>query len=267
MKNDIKGKFLYEFQDKLLRFIIGICLCEILWKLIQGKHARLKGKFLSPVIIAVPKIREIPSNSNNSHDHFFPTYKSNQTHSLYYARTFVPFCLTQTNLKMIQKTIDVKSAETNPVTKSYEVKMLGVKMGEKGTSKESMVYDFSEYDDEFIMFLDPKSWKMIVSVDTSTDKSNGTDIKKRKASEKVSVPEKGPHMHVHNIIESMFVNEEDLSIPIGKDIHHVKTMSEGQNMEPHVESYIDQHVEPNVGASDLTSDKPQDEPPYAPIGD
>lgn len=65
----------------------------------------------------------------------------------------------------------------------------------------------------------------------------------------------------------MFVNEEDLSNPIGKDIHHVETMSEGQNMEPHVESYIDQHVEPNVGASDLTSDKPQAEPPYVPIGD
>lgn len=89
---------------------------------------------------------------------------------------------------------------------------------------------------------------MIVPNDTLTNKSKSNVIKKKKASKKVIISEKEPPMHAHNIVESMSINEETVSNPIGKDIGHVETMSKGQNMEPYVESthqifkHLSQHL-------------------------
>lgn len=157
---------------------------------------------------------------------------------------------------MSQKITGAKSVESKPITNSYGVKMLGVKMGEKGTSKKSRVFDSSDIDDEPIMFLDPKPLKMIVIVDISTDKAkNDATKRKKKMSKKVSTL-------VHDIIETMNVNMEADSKPRRKDIYHDEIIFEGPNVEPHV----DQHVEHNVEAFVLTSSFPQDEPTSKPVG-
>lgn len=149
---------------------------------------------------------------------------------------------------MSQKAIDAKTVESKPITNSYEVKMLGLKMDEKGTSKKTRVPKSTDIDDEPIIFLNPKPMTIIVPVDILTDKSKSTTIKKKNSMEKVSTSAKEPHVHVHNIVESMFFNEEVLSNPNGKYIDHAKTNVEKPHVEPHVKSHAGPHVEPNVGA-------------------
>ncbi|KAI5394588.1 hypothetical protein KIW84_061286 [Lathyrus oleraceus] len=85
---------------------------------------------------------------------------------------------------MSQNITDAKSVEPEPITNSYWVKILGVKMVDKGTSKKSKVYYSSDINDEPIMFLDPKPLKMIVPVDISIDKTMDDATKKKKKESK-----------------------------------------------------------------------------------
>lgn len=63
---DIFSKALHVVQAENLRGDIGIWMCKIFCKLIQGRRAKINANFLSLMIIAAYKIREISSNSKKS---------------------------------------------------------------------------------------------------------------------------------------------------------------------------------------------------------
>lgn len=83
-----------------------------------------------------------------------------------------------------------KVSEPKHVTNSYGVKILGLKAGEKVTSKETMVSGSSNNIDESGVILNPVPLQMIVPIDISIDKSKSIAIKKKKTSEKVSTSKK-----------------------------------------------------------------------------
>lgn len=121
---DIFAKALDADQFEKLRGLMRICMCEILLLLTQRRRARIKENFLSPIIIAAHKIREISSNLKLSHNHSSLSPKSNLPHFLYCSSTYVRLHISLTCSKMSQKFNEVNTLVPKPVTNSYGVKML-----------------------------------------------------------------------------------------------------------------------------------------------
>lgn len=138
---DILSKALHVVQFENLRGVIDICMSETLKQFIQGKRARIKGKFIFLMIIEARKIRGIYSNSI----YFIATYPSHTKttyHSLYCSSTYVHPHLSripQTSSKIIPKANEAKSSEPKLVSNSYGVKLLGVKVGIKSPTKKCRV--------------------------------------------------------------------------------------------------------------------------------
>lgn len=162
---------------------------------------------------------------------------------------------------MSQKDNEAKSYEPKPVTKSYGVKMLGVKVGKKSPTNKTRVFGSNINVNEPDVILNPVPLQMVVPVDISIDRSKSATTEKKKISEKVSTSEKDPFVHVHNPVESMNVAKEVDSNTTGKIINQFESTLE----EPHVESHADPHVEPNVETFVPTSGEPYVNPPTKPI--
>ncbi|KAI5395336.1 hypothetical protein KIW84_061793 [Lathyrus oleraceus] len=156
------------------------------------------------------------------------------------------------------KANEAKSSEPKSITNSYGVKMLRVKMREKGTSKKTRVFGSSNNVDELEVILNPVPLQMVVIIDISTDKSKSVATKKKKTSKNVSTSEKEPFMRVHNPVDS--ISKKADSNPIEKIINRVECTTEQPRVEPHVESDAGPHVEPNVETFIPTSGEPHAEP-------
>lgn len=114
-----------------------------------------KGKFLSLDIIVAQEIRHIIPILVHFQNLFVSTRLKGYL-TLHCSFTSTHLHLSQTSLKVSQKATDAKSPRPKFVTNSYGVKMLGVKMGEKGTPKKTRVSKSNDNDDEPIMFINPK---------------------------------------------------------------------------------------------------------------
>lgn len=91
---------------------------------------------------------------------------------------------------MSHKTPNATFVEPKLDSNTFGVKMLGIEMGNKETSKKVRVPDSSNNDDEPVKFLNPKPQRVVIPGDIRSRQIKSTSPKKKLSCGKVSTIEK-----------------------------------------------------------------------------
>lgn len=138
----IKCQVIPQSQDESekKRGIIDIYMCGNLLHSIRS----LKGKLLSLVIIITQEIRHLFLIFTRFQNLYEPTLLNKCILIIWFTQ---PVSLSHSP-KMSQQSDINKTFELKPITNSYGVNMLGVILGEKGSSKKPKVFEYNKRDDK-----------------------------------------------------------------------------------------------------------------------